>query len=496
MPDEREPEVGFEVHVRSEPGSTAPIRETPFRIAVLGDFSGRANRGIVESGGVLAGRKAIRVDRDDLDDAVARLAPRLTLATEPPLSLAFERLDDFHPDSLYESLPIFARLLETRARLADPKTSADAVRELLADTGPSVSAEDRDAEAGGLLDQILDRTSPAPADAAAALTSDFNEVVSRIVRPYMSDADARGPELLEQVNEATSSLMRALLHHPDVRSLEASWRAVHFLTRGVETDEHLQIWLIDVSKQELAADQDSDADLRGSGLYKLLVESTVETPGAEPWALIVGDFAFGPNDDELLLLARLAAIANLAGAPWISAAEPGLAGIEDFATPPDATAWRPPESPLWEALRKEPQAVSLGLALPRFLLRLPYSPDAEPCDSFPFREAAAPPDHDDYLWGNPAYACATLLARSFSADGWELRPGAHQDVKGLPLHVYKVEGDTEAKPCAEALLSERAAGLLLDRGLMPLASMKQSDSVRLVRFQSVSNPPQALAGRW
>jgi type VI secretion system protein ImpC len=38
--------------------------------------------------------------------------------------------------------------------------------------------------------------------------------------------------------------------------------------------------------------------------------------------------------------------------------------------------------------------------------------------------------------------------------------------------------------------------LLLDRGFMPLATMKGTDRVRLVRFQSVAKPAKALAGKW
>jgi len=42
-------------------------RDAPFRILILGDFSGRANRGVESK---LAGRRPIRVDRDNLDDAL------------------------------------------------------------------------------------------------------------------------------------------------------------------------------------------------------------------------------------------------------------------------------------------------------------------------------------------------------------------------------------------------------------------------------------------
>ena len=48
-----------------------PEPETPFRILILGDFSGRANREFFESGR-LADRRLLSVDRDNLDEVMAR----------------------------------------------------------------------------------------------------------------------------------------------------------------------------------------------------------------------------------------------------------------------------------------------------------------------------------------------------------------------------------------------------------------------------------------
>src|SRR2546430_14317358 len=63
---------------RPRPAPPRQQNEPPvgaFRIALIGDFSGRASRGVVETGKDIAARRPVRVDRDTLDDAVARLAP-------------------------------------------------------------------------------------------------------------------------------------------------------------------------------------------------------------------------------------------------------------------------------------------------------------------------------------------------------------------------------------------------------------------------------------
>jgi len=77
-----------------------------------------------------------------------------------------------------------------------------------------------------------------------------------------------------------------------------------------------------------------------------------------------------------------------------------------------------------------------------------------------------------------------------------MRPGALRDIGGLPAHVYREDGESRLKPCAEALLTEKAATKILDQGLMPLLSLKDRDAIRLLRFQSLADPPAPLAGRW
>ncbi len=106
------------------------------------------------------------------------------------------------------------------------------------------------------------------------------------------------------------------------------------------------------------------------------------------------------------------------------------------------------------------------------------------------------PAHQDYLWGNPAFACTLLLARSFLSVNWDFEPGMHRDIEGLPLHVYEEDGESTIKPCAEVMLGQRAMEKILKRGVMPLLSFKDQDRIKLARFQSVSKPATNLAGPW
>jgi type VI secretion system protein ImpC len=256
----------------------------------------------------------------------------------------------------------------------------------------------------------------------------------------------------------------------------------------------LQIYLIDVSKAELAADLGS-ADAASSGTHRLLVESSVGTAGATPWSLLVGLYTFGPDADDVGLLRRLASIARDAGAPIIAAADSRVVGSPSFGSASDPDDWSDEAAPELDALRRARDACYVGLAAPRFLLRLPYGgPDGEPCDVPGFQELSAPTAHDDYLWGNSAVLGALLHGEAFASEGWSLRP--RLDVPGLPFHLVRVDGEVTAKPCAEAVLSARAVDRMLDRGVMAVQSMKDGDAVRLARIHSIAEPLAALAFRF
>ena len=511
-----------EVHLDVSPGRAQPQGrpdpETPFRIAILGDFSGRANRGLSESGDALANRRPLLVDRDNFDSVLAKVSPRLELIPGGDegfrISLQFADLDSFHPDRLFERVQIFQKLRETRQKLNDPTTFANAAAELGLTRGQPPAQEAPQAAAqhvspadvqrmtsGSLLEEMVEATEGRAVEDKSKRPDELTSLVSKIVAPHVvAKADPRQAELVGLIDRATSAQMAALLHTPDFQALEAAWRAVFFLVRNVETDTQLKLFLIDVSKLELAKDLLPSGNLSSTGIYRLLVEKTVGTPGAEPWAVMAGNFAFGPTLEDTHLLARMALVAAAAGAPFITGASPRLLGCKSALDLPESRQWKTPMSAetatSWQSLRGSPEARFVGLALPRFLLRLPYGKDTEPAELFHLEEMPDPAAHESYLWGNPAFACALLLAESFTERGWELRPGTISEISGLPVYVYRMKGEPATLPCAEVLLTQTAAEKMMEKGFMPLASLKDQPAVRLLRFQAMTEPLSALAGAW
>jgi type VI secretion system protein ImpC len=479
--------------------------EIPLRILILGNFSGGSDGS--------SAPRPIAVDRDNLDAVLAKVKPTVALPGIHPDGSAVEiscaELDDFHPDRLFERLPLFDALRDTRSRLQSQPTYAAAAEEVRGwakshaaapaeepQSPPSAPPEEPVAE-GNLLDNLLEGSADSYARKAAARKPGmFDELLAHIAGRYKIEADDPARQrLTDLVDELISDRMRAILHHPEFQALESAWRGLDFLTRRVETDTNLKLFVLDLSKEQLADDLSHVEQLRSSKLYKLLVELPA---GAPPWGIVVGIYRFGDTRDDVELLGRIAQIAARAGAPFLAAAEPKIFGGKSLAERPDSDDWDEPDaagSEMWRQLCHLPEAAWLGLAAPRILLRLPYGRDTRATDRFEFEELPAP-NHAGYLWGNPAIGWAMVLARGFSADGWDLADNLDPDIDELPLHVYEDDGQSQIKPSAEVLLTDRAAERILEFGIVPLQSFADRGTARLFRPQSLADPPTALAGRW
>ena len=486
--------------------------EAPFRMAVLGDFSGRASRSVVES---ISGRRAWPVDCDNFEEVFSRLNATLRLpAPWTPaefIELRFASVDDFHPDRIFAQVKPLGALLQKRKELLHPSTAAAAAAELQILLGlHSGPAPDSAAPAGSAAPapesnddtfaRLLGGSPPArPASPAPAPSTgpDISQLIRNIIAPsVVPSASPEQTAVLSALDLELTHQLRAILHHPAWQALEAAWRGADLLVRQFGGEENLKISLIDLSHEELTADLQAADELSGSGTCKLLREQSSDTP----WALLIGSYLFRPITNDLETLGRVGKISALLGAPFLAGAAPGFVGCDSFGAHADPDDWTKPMTgavlETWQALRELPEASSVGLALPRFLARQPYGKQSDPITAFPFEELPAGAAHETFLWGNPAVLCGFVLADAFQAEGWEMQAAGSGEVGDLPVYKFKDDGETKVKPCAEAWLSEHAGEAIQSRGFMPLLSIKGRDAVRLAYLQSISRASSPLNGRW
>ncbi len=464
----------------------------PVRIAVLGDFSGGAARGRLQTGADLARRKMVPVEFDNLEATLARAQVKLALPLVETgkgngeggagVEIEFADLDAFHPDALYRELSVFQALADLRKRLNHSATFAKAAAEVqaMSGAGKPVSKGRRQRSrgaapaAGGKLSDFARLTGIAP-----QLRSDapVDEMLRRIVGPFVVAApDPKRDVLLASVDRALSDAMRAVLHRSEFQNLEALWRGMDLLLRRVETSTALQVLLVDISAEELAADLSRASDLAETGLYSMLVDkpSHDKTGGL---SLICGLYRFEPTPPHAELLGRMAKIAAHAGAPFVTAvnAEPFM----DRKKPAHPLLLR-----ALRELRALPEASHLALLSPRFMLRHPYGKRTDPITSFEFEEFTAADGLSAMLWGHPALLAASLLAAPV---------GRQLSIGELPFHYFvDAEGDQIALPCTERFVDSDAAARLRQLGIVALMAHKGQPELRFAGLDAVNGQAIAL----
>ncbi len=113
-----------------ETGGAIEMRELPFVMGVLGDFTGQPTDPLPK----LKERKFVDVTLDNFDDVLASMKPHIAFSVDNTLSedpnagklgvdLNFKSMDDFAPDAVAQQVKPLRELLELRTKLADLRGS-------------------------------------------------------------------------------------------------------------------------------------------------------------------------------------------------------------------------------------------------------------------------------------------------------------------------------------------------------------------------------------
>ena len=117
-------QITYDVQV----GDNIEKRDLPFVVGVLADLSGMPNKPLPP----IAKRKFVQVDRDNLNDVMKKIGPRLTFKvanrlneddTKLNVELNFESMDDFQPARIAQQVTPLRKLLELRNSLANIRSS-------------------------------------------------------------------------------------------------------------------------------------------------------------------------------------------------------------------------------------------------------------------------------------------------------------------------------------------------------------------------------------
>lgn len=113
-----------------EVGGALELKELPFVVGVLGDFVGKPEEALP---GVKQ-RKFVEIDRDNFDQVLAGMKPRLAFTTENKLQddgskmgveLKFNSMEDFEPDQIVQQVEPLRKLVDARQKLSDLLSKMD-----------------------------------------------------------------------------------------------------------------------------------------------------------------------------------------------------------------------------------------------------------------------------------------------------------------------------------------------------------------------------------
>lgn len=304
--------------------------------------------------------------------------------------------------------------------------------------------------------------------------------------------------MIAEIDRKLSEQINLIMHHEDFQKLESAWRGLHYLVTNTETDEMLKIRVLNVSKNEV---RKTLKKFKGtawdqSPIFKQIYEQEYGQFGGEPYGCLVGDYQFDHSPPDIEFLRGIAQVCAAAHCPFIAGASPTVMQMEswqELSNPRDLTKiFTTAEYAPWRSLRESEDSRYIGLAMPRFLARLPYGTKTDPVEEFDYEEDTAGADSNKYLWANSAYAMAVNINRSFKLYGWCSRIRGIESggaVEDLPTHTFPTDdGGVDMKCPTEIAISDRREGELAKNGFMPLIHKKNADFAAFIGAQSLQKP--------
>jgi len=347
------------------------------------------------------------------------------------------------------------------------------------------TAKTEEAEAS-LLDVILHETKLKPSEEGYSIAKRGVEAfIAELLSPARKEAKVHQAvinEMIAEIDLKMSIQMDVILHNQTYQKLESAWRGLKFVVDRTNFRENVKMELLNISKGDLLNDFEDAPEVTKSGLYKLAYTAEYGQFGGNPFGAMIANYDFGPGPQDVKLLQYAASVATMSHAPFIAAAGPQFFGEESFQRLPNLkdlkSVFEGPQYVKWNSFRESEDARSVGLTMPRFLLRLPYSQETNPVKSFNYSETVSD-SHESYLWGNTAFTFATKLTDSFAKYRWcpnIIGPASGGAVEDLPVHQFESMGAIESKIPTEVLISERREFELAEEGFIALAMRKGSDN--------------------
>ena len=364
---------------------------------------------------------------------------------------------------------------------------------------PAAGAAGQTVEAPGLLDQVIAATRPQSSGEQERAKDYFRQFLDHAVKPgqvVSKDVETNIKVWIGEIDKKLSAQMNEILHDPVLQQLESTWRGLHYLVHQSETGETLKIRVLNAKKRELFKDLEKAAEFDQSSLFKKIYEEEYGQLGGQPYGMLVGDYEFGRNAEDVSLLKMISGVAAAAHTPFVANASAKLFGFDSFTEIPNprdlAKIFDSVEYAPWKSFRESADSRYVALTLPRVLARLPYGENFKRVTEFNFEEQVDGKEHNNYTWMGAAWAYTARITDAFAQWGWMIRSRGVEGggkVEGLPVHTFPTDdGDIAMKCPTEIAISDRREFELSNLGFLPLLHSKGNDFAVFMGAQSCQKP--------
>ncbi len=474
------------------PSGLKVTMEKPYRMLILGDFAG-TEKGKVQ--GDLA-NGVVELNANNFDEVMKAAAPAVSFTLADPTTaggalaeakLSFNSIRDFDPTSIARRLGATAPLMSMREKLVERLTGklaapalADAVKSAVgANAGMAWLAESlkaappaKPADPGAvnrLLDQ-LDLGDGAEPPAGPPPRSPLGSLVSAAAGSggIPAEESAAIRRTMVEIDRRVNLWLNAVMHAPEVQSLESIWRSLVFLVKKTDFRKGVRLVLLHAHRPESAA------------RFRTLLIDPVFDEGADAPDVIVAVAPFGNTTADMDMLDELTQNAASLPAVLLAPVSASFFGVKH--------AWQVPTLPAlmtmfdqwqfakWKTLRSQNYARMLAVSFGRCLLRAPHSrADAKDME-FSFKEDATV--ESSFLWAEGVIAAAAAVSASVSETRWPSSMAGYVRgrVEGFATALGGKDGKKKFGPSDTQLLPEKIEELGVS-GLNAVVGIKDLDDV-------------------
>jgi len=300
-------------------------------------------------------------------------------------------------------------------------------------------------------------------------------------------------EAIGRIDKLVTLQLNEIIHNEKFQKMEASWRSLSDLIAATPFKNSCMLDLLDASKDELHEDfENNSVDLASGALFRKVYINEYDQYGGKPFGAIIGLYEFEYTPKDMFWLRQMGKVSAVSHAPFVGNVSPKFFGcntIEELSQVKDLEGMlNQPKYGAWQTLRDTPEASYIGLALPRYVLRLPWHPEKNPCGDLNFSEDMG--DHSDarYLWGAGSILFAKNMFRSFDTSGWcqHVRgPKGGGLVTGLPVNTFNIRGVDEVKLPVEMSIPDFRELEFANSGFIPLVYRKGTADACFFSAQSL-----------